>query len=154
MKSGDLSNNQSNENNRAENGNWETEQTQAVEQSEESGETKNDCIKKENCFVPIYDKGKKSQTQRKKRKIGIIIACIAVVLIAAITTISVYDARHISKAEYCGRKDLISFTIPDGVKYISENAFEDCTNLTSVKIPDSVERIGARAFRHCTSLRE
>ena len=50
MKSGDLSNNQSNENNRAENGNRETEQTQAVEQSEESGETKNDCIKKENEF--------------------------------------------------------------------------------------------------------
>lgn len=125
VKSGDLSNNQSSENNRAENGNQAiasgnraTEQTQAVEQCEESCEIKCDCIKKENCFVPIDDKGKKPPTKQKKGKLAITIACIAVVLIAAITTISCCCVKRISenvgKKAYYGREDLKSVLFPTG----------------------------------------
>ena len=50
-----------------------------------------------------------------------------------------------------GKKDA-SFTIPDGVTIIGENAFAYCENLVSVTIADSVTEIGALAFDHCTNL--
>ena len=45
-----------------------------------------------------------------------------------------------------------SYSIPDSVTTIRENAFFSCTSLTSVTIPDSVTTIGWRAFGGCTSL--
>ncbi len=44
--------------------------------------------------------------------------------------------------------------IPDGVKIISDGAFEGCTDLKSISIPDSVSEIGYRAFADCSSLSE
>ena len=45
-----------------------------------------------------------------------------------------------------------SFTIPDGVTKIENDAFSGCTGLTSVTIPGSVTKIGDSAFNECTSL--
>ena len=46
-----------------------------------------------------------------------------------------------------------SYTIPDGVIGIMNDAFFDCKNLTSIIIPNSVTSIGAYAFYNCTSLK-
>ena len=46
-------------------------------------------------------------------------------------------------------KDLI---IPNGVTFISNKAFEGCSNLTSVTIPDGVLSIGTSAFYECSGL--
>ena len=45
-----------------------------------------------------------------------------------------------------------SYTIPDSVKVIGEDAFSAC-NITSVTIPDSVTTIGDFAFRYCYGLK-
>ena len=42
--------------------------------------------------------------------------------------------------------------IPDGVKKIGNNAFEDCKNIKTITLPDSVTSIGECAFAGCTSL--
>ena len=44
--------------------------------------------------------------------------------------------------------------IKDGVKSISESAFEDCSQITKVVIPDSIDTISSYAFSLCTSLSE
>ena len=45
-----------------------------------------------------------------------------------------------------------SYTIPDIVTTIGDDAFVSCDSLTSVTIPDSVTTIGVAAFGYCTSL--
>lgn len=50
------------------------------------------------------------------------------------------------------REDIISVTIPEGVKNIRADAFEWCTNLKNVTIPKSVTSIGENAFEYCRSL--
>ena len=50
-----------------------------------------------------------------------------------------------------GKKDT-SFTIPNSVEFIGDNAFSSCNSLTSVVIPDSVTSIGKEAFSWCKSL--
>ena len=47
---------------------------------------------------------------------------------------------------------LTSVVIPDSVTYIGDSAFSSCDSLTSVVIPDSVTSIGEGAFAVCTSL--
>ena len=42
--------------------------------------------------------------------------------------------------------------IPNSVKSIEYNAFNNCTSLTSITIPNSVISIGAYAFWNCISL--
>jgi len=42
--------------------------------------------------------------------------------------------------------------VPNGIKYIDEQAFEYCEELTEVILPDSIISIGEDAFRGCTSL--
>ncbi len=46
----------------------------------------------------------------------------------------------------------ISYTIPNGVTSIEEEAFEDCLNLTSIKMLGSVTSVGYAAFRGCENL--
>ena len=48
---------------------------------------------------------------------------------------------------------LTSITIPDGVTIIDRNAFQYCRSLTSITIPDSVTYISAEAFDGCDSLK-
>ncbi|MDE6427217.1 MAG: leucine-rich repeat domain-containing protein [Ruminococcus sp.] len=45
-----------------------------------------------------------------------------------------------------------SYSIPEGVTNIGDNAFYDCERLTSINIPDSVVSIGIFAFWDCTWL--
>ena len=53
---------------------------------------------------------------------------------------------------YPGGKEDKSFEIPNGVKYIEEDAFYGAKNLEEIKIPDSVKQIGNYAFAGCKSL--
>jgi hypothetical protein len=47
---------------------------------------------------------------------------------------------------------LTSLTIPYSVTSIGNNAFYDCSGLTSLTIPNSVTSIGYQAFAYCRSL--
>ena len=49
-------------------------------------------------------------------------------------------------------KKISSYTIPDSVKSIGDDAFRSCESITSITIPDSVTSIGDGAFSSCTSL--
>ena len=51
----------------------------------------------------------------------------------------------------CGKTD-VSYTIPNSVTSIGQNAFADCSSLTSVTISNSVTNIGNMAFADCRSL--
>lgn len=48
--------------------------------------------------------------------------------------------------------DITSVTIPDGVRYIGNSAFQNCNYLTNIKIPKSVQKISGYAFYECSSL--
>lgn len=48
--------------------------------------------------------------------------------------------------------DITGVTIPEGVRYINNGAFKNCTSLKNVKIPKSVQKIGGYAFYECSSL--
>ena len=48
--------------------------------------------------------------------------------------------------------DITSVTIPDGVRYIGNSAFQNCNYLTNIKIPESVQKISGYAFYECSSL--
>ncbi|MBR1392268.1 MAG: leucine-rich repeat protein [Ruminococcus sp.] len=51
-----------------------------------------------------------------------------------------------------GRNVTGKVVIPDNVRYISDNAFENNTKITEVVLNDGLERIGYGAFCGCTSL--
>ncbi len=46
-----------------------------------------------------------------------------------------------------------NYQIPDGVTWISDCAFEGCSNLTSVTVPGSVSTMSMHAFKCCTGLK-
>lgn len=48
--------------------------------------------------------------------------------------------------------NITGVTIPEGVRYINDGAFKNCTSLKNVKIPKSVQKIGEYAFYECSSL--
>ncbi len=54
--------------------------------------------------------------------------------------------------EYPEGKSDASYTIPNSVTSIGEDAFKYCKSLTSITIPNSVTSIGVRAFKGCTGL--
>jgi hypothetical protein len=47
---------------------------------------------------------------------------------------------------------VISVTVPEGVAYIADGAFEGCVKLAEVNLPSTLTAIGARAFKGCSSL--
>ena len=50
-------------------------------------------------------------------------------------------------------KENTSYTIPNSVKIICEEAFSRCANLTEITIPDGVVEIQYHAFHYCTGLK-
>ncbi len=49
-------------------------------------------------------------------------------------------------------KNLESFEIDSGCKYIGDQAFSECSNLTSIEIPNGITSIGGYAFYQCSNL--
>ena len=69
------------------------------------------------------------------------------------TTFTIPDhVTTIGDEAFCGCKNITSITIPDSVASIGDYAFAHCKNLTSITIPESVTTIGESAFSYCTSL--
>ena len=66
-------------------------------------------------------------------------------------TINGYPVTRIGDYAFAD-SNFTSIIIPDSVKSIGDNAFEDCKSLESVVMPDSVAEIGRSAFRYCRSL--
>ena len=52
----------------------------------------------------------------------------------------------------CPRGKAGTYTIPDGVTSIGNQAFAFCTNLTSITVGNGVTNIGDEAFLYCTTL--
>ena len=63
-----------------------------------------------------------------------------------------YSKDGVTLILYPRDKTDTSFTIPDNVTSIGEDAFFGCTSLTSITIPNSVTSIGDSAFSWCYSL--
>ncbi|MGN1456515.1 MAG: leucine-rich repeat protein [Acutalibacteraceae bacterium] len=60
--------------------------------------------------------------------------------------------KEIGENAFAHAYALKSLTIPNTVKEIGERAFIDCNNLQSITIPGSVEKIGDSAFYACDNL--
>lgn len=65
---------------------------------------------------------------------------------------NLYTKDGTTLIQYAVGKTATSFSIPNGVTSIGDNAFYKCSNLTSIVIPDSVTSIGENAFYNCSSL--
>ena len=63
-----------------------------------------------------------------------------------------YDKDKTAIIRYPARKKDKNYNILNSVRFVHNNAFEDCTNLTSITIPNSVTSIESDAFGGCTSL--
>ena len=63
-----------------------------------------------------------------------------------------YDKNKTELIRYPQNKADTSFTIPNSVTTIGENAFASCSKLTSITIPNSVTTIGDGTFCYCSSL--
>ena len=51
-----------------------------------------------------------------------------------------------------GDKNLIKVVLPEGLQYIGQCAFQECTNLTEINLPDSLYQISNSAFVRCEKL--
>lgn len=62
------------------------------------------------------------------------------------------SVTHLFEDAFESSTNLTSITIPDSVINIDWGVFASCTNLTSIIIPDSVTDMGIYTFAHCTNL--
>ena len=53
---------------------------------------------------------------------------------------------------FAGYSNILFVILPNTLKYISKEAFKDCTSLSILDIPDSVITIGYNAFENCNTL--
>ncbi len=61
--------------------------------------------------------------------------------------------KKLTELVTCPGGKTTSYSIPDGVKSISDSAFKLCTSLENITIPDSVKYMGEYVFSGCTSLK-
>ncbi|MDR2095896.1 MAG: leucine-rich repeat domain-containing protein, partial [Treponema sp.] len=72
---------------------------------------------------------------------------------AGITAITLPNGvTFIGERAFEGCESLTSITLPNSVTSIGYGAFEGCGSLTSIALPNGVTDIGERAFRDCGSL--
>ena len=64
-----------------------------------------------------------------------------------------YEENWLVKSVLSGIPSLETIIVPEGVKYISNNAFCYCESLSAVVLPSSVKIIGSGAFEGCTELK-
>ncbi|MDD6645786.1 MAG: leucine-rich repeat protein [Oscillospiraceae bacterium] len=63
-----------------------------------------------------------------------------------------YNKSQTELLLYAAGKTDSTFTVPNSVTGIADNAFTNCTSLTDITIPNSVTYIGYGAFRNCSGL--
>ena len=68
--------------------------------------------------------------------------------------IDMSDFSVIPEELFANRDDIVEVELPEGVKSISANAFENCQRLEKVVFPSTLESIGEEAFVNCSSLKE
>jgi len=68
--------------------------------------------------------------------------------------IDMTDFSEIPEDLFSNRNDIISVWLPNGVKRIHANAFENCIRLSEVFFPNSLKVIGNEAFRNCINLKK
>ena len=69
-------------------------------------------------------------------------------------TIELSDYSTINEELFSGRSDIVKVVLPEGVKAIGNNAFENCINLEEIELPNSLESLGSEAFINCTNLKK
>ena len=70
----------------------------------------------------------------------------------AIAASAFYPEQDYASGEEIVNTGLTAITLPEGLEYIGEGAFQSCQSLAEISIPDSVSVIGNGAFFNCTSL--
>lgn len=67
------------------------------------------------------------------------------------------DPEYKVATAYIGNRNITSYTIPDGINCIAEEAFckyYNLSNLTSITIPDTVYDISETAFKGCNNIKD
>ena len=67
--------------------------------------------------------------------------------------IDMSDFTCLPEELFANRDDIVEVVLPEGVKVISNNAFENCQRLEKVEFPSTLERIESEAFLNCFNLK-
>lgn len=65
-----------------------------------------------------------------------------------------YDTSGVAFRAFYGNDRITKVVIPEGVTFIDNSAFLDCTALETVVLPDTLESIGPYAFSNCPNLKD
>ena len=74
-----------------------------------------------------------------------------------VTVPSIIDERpvtEIAKRAFYNATNILSVTLPEGVRSVGDLAFANCSAMTKVVLPATVTTIGEAAFSDCTYLKE
>ena len=67
--------------------------------------------------------------------------------------IDMSDFTCLPEELFANRDDIVEVVLAEGVKVISNNAFENCQRLEKVEFPSTLERIESEAFLNCFNLK-
>ena len=60
--------------------------------------------------------------------------------------------KYIGNKAFANCSSFTSITLPNSLQEIGPYAFENCSSLTSITLPNSIQEIGSYAFANCSSL--